>query len=430
MTQMQAAREGQITDAMRTVANEERIAPETLRNAIAAGTVVLPYNVHRPRHPYAIGTGLSTKINANLGTSEEHCDLTEELQKLQIAVEFGAHSVMDLSTGGKLDDIRKQLLAAAPVMLGTVPIYSVASRLAQLDKDILALTPDMLFEELEHEAEMGVDFFTVHCGITQRSLHFLEGSGRLLGVVSRGGSLLKRWMKYHQAENPLYEQFDRLLDLCQRHDVTLSLGDGLRPGAQADATDRAQIAELLELGTLVERCHARGVQVMVEGPGHVPLPEITANITLQKKLCKNAPFYVLGPLPTDIGSGYDHLTGAIGGAIAAAAGADFLCVVTPAEHLCLPTIEDIKHGVIASRIAGHAADMAKNVPGARELDDTISKARREFDWETVYRLSVDPGLARKRKEESESKGQQHCTMCGRLCAVKTDRASEEETKCR
>jgi phosphomethylpyrimidine synthase len=423
MTQLQSAREGVITDAMRIAARDELIDPETLLQLIAEGAVVLPYNVNRPRHPVAIGKGLCTKVNANIGTSEEHCRPDEELEKLQVAVEAGAHSVMDLSTGGDLDRIRVHMLEASPVMVGTVPIYSVAARLAAEEREIVDMTADDLFAEIERQALQGVDFITVHCGINRRSIHHQTTDERVLGVVSRGGSLLKRWMLHHDRENPLYEQFDRLLEICAQHDVTLSLGDGFRPGSQADATDRAQIAELLELGELVDRSRNRGVQVMVEGPGHVPLPEVAGNVLIAKKITRGAPFYVLGPLVTDFASGYDHLAGAIGGAIAAAQGADFLCVVTPAEHLCLPNADDIRQGVIASRIAGHVGDMVRGVPGAIETDREISRARREFDWETIFGLSVDPKLARRRKEESESSGKDHCTMCGSLCAVKTDRKS-------
>ncbi|MCD4651055.1 MAG: phosphomethylpyrimidine synthase ThiC, partial [Candidatus Cloacimonetes bacterium] len=347
---------------------------------------------------------------------------------LKIAIKHGADSVMDLSTGGRLDFILENMLKNSTVMLGNVPIYSVIANLAQEDKDLLAMTPDMLFEQIEKQAKMGVDFMTVHAGICRRSLSFQKDDDRLMGIVSRGGSMVKRWMRYYKPENPLYEQFDRLLDICVKYDVTLSLGDGMRPGAQADATDRTQIAELLILGELVDKCRARGVQVMVEGPGHVPLDQVVANVLLEKKVCKDAPFYVLGPLTTDIAPGYDHITGAIGGALAAASGVDFLCYVTPAEHLCLPTEDDVREGVIASRIAAHSGDIVKGVKGAINIDNRISKARREFDWKTIYECAIDPELARDRKENSESAGEDHCTMCGRLCAVKTDTQSDKENK--
>ena len=427
MTQLQAAKEGTITDAMKAVAEYEGYSPEWIRDEVAAGRIVIPKNINHDFVPRGIGNKLKTKVNANIGTSEEHCNLEEEVAKLKIAVKHGADSVMDLSTGGKLDFALRTILDQSEVMVGNVPIYATIAKLGQEGKDVLDMTADMLFNEIEFQAKEGVDFMTVHCGITRRSISFMENSERLLGVVSRGGSLIKRWMVYHNQENPLYAQYDRLLDICEKYDVTLSLGDGFRPGAQADATDRGQIAELLVLGELVEKAQKRGIQVMVEGPGHVPLDQVVANVQLQKKVCNNAPFYVLGPLTTDIAPGYDHIVGAIGGALAAAHGVDFLCYVTPAEHLCLPTEEDVKRGVIASKIAAHSGDIVKKVPGAIERDHIVSKARRDFDWETIYANSLDPELARDRKENSESHGEDHCTMCGSLCAVKTDRKSAEET---
>ncbi|MFP4032414.1 MAG: phosphomethylpyrimidine synthase ThiC [Desulfococcaceae bacterium] len=421
MTQLQAARKGRITEEMRAVAQDEGREPEWIRAEIAAGRIVIPKNRHRDFHPRAVGSGLSTKVNANIGTSQEHCNLEEELRKLEVAVAAGADSVMDLSTGGILEKIRTEILQRSPVMVGVVPVYAAVTRLIQDGKDDVDLTADLLFEEIEAQAKAGVDFMTVHAGVTRASVAALETDPRILGVVSRGGSLTRRWIGCHGRENPLYAQYDRLLDICEAHDVTLSLGDGLRPGAQADATDRGQLAELLVLGELVDRARERGVQVMVEGPGHVPLGDVILNVQLEKRICKNAPFYVLGPLPTDVAPGYDHLVGAIGGALAAAHGADFLCYVTPAEHLCLPDEADVREGVIASKIAAHIADAAKGVPGAAERDRRISQARRDFDWEAIYRDAIDPELARRRKESSESKGEDHCTMCGSLCAVKTDR---------
>jgi phosphomethylpyrimidine synthase len=421
MTQLQAALAGKITDEMKIVAESEKVTPEFIMEKVAKGYIVIPKNINHNFKAVGIGKGLSTKINANIGTSEKHCNFDEEIYKLNTAVKYGAHSIMDLSTGGNLDHIRKNMIKESPVMLGTVPIYSVLSKLQVEDKKIVDMTADMLFEEIENHAEMGVDFITVHCGITKHSLAFYERDERLMGVVSRGGSVIKHWMKVHNEENPLYSQFDRLLDICLKYDVTLSLGDGLRPGAQADASDAGQLAELMVLGELVKRSRKAGVQVMVEGPGHIPLNEVIMNVELQKKICDNAPFYVLGPLVTDFAPGYDHIVGAIGGALAAAHGVDFLCYLTPAEHLCLPTEEDVKQGMMASRIAAHAADICKKVPGAIERDHIISKARRDFDWETIYENSLDPELARKRKEESESKEDDYCTMCGKLCAVRTDR---------
>ncbi len=427
MTQIESAKQGIVTDEMRHIATVENLDPDFIRQGVASGTIVIPKNIHHDFPARGVGRGLKTKTNANIGTSADHCNLKEEIDKLHIAIKHGVDSVMDLSTAGRLDFALETMLEESSVMVGTVPIYSVVAKLAQQGKDILEMTSDMLFEEIELQAKMGVDFFTVHCGITRRSISFFDNDPRVLGVVSRGGSLLKRWMVYHDRENPLFEEFDRLLDICRAHDVTLSLGDGFRPGAQADATDRGQIAELLVLGELVDRAREGGVQAMVEGPGHVPLNEIVSNVQIQKKICNDAPFYVLGPLPTDIASGYDHITSAIGGAIAAAAGADFLCYVTPSEHLCLPTEDDVRKGVVAARLAGHCADIAKGVKGAIEKDHIVSKARREFDWATIYKYSLDPELARDRKENSESGGEDHCSMCGELCAVKTDRKSQEET---
>lgn len=424
MTQLQQAKKGIITPEMEIVAAQESCTPESIRQRVANGTVVIPKNIHHDFDIRGIGQGLRTKVNANIGTSPDHCNLEEEIRKLEAAVKYGSDSVMDLSTGGRLDFALKKILEHSPVMVGTVPVYAAVAKLTQEDRDILDLTPDGLFDEIEYQAKQGVDFMTVHCGITRRSISFFENDPRVMGVVSRGGSMMKRWMRHHDRENPLYEYYDRLLDICLQHDVTLSLGDGFRPGAQADATDRGQVAELLVLGELVDRARAAGVQVMVEGPGHVPLDQVIANVQLEKRLCKNAPFYVLGPLTTDIAPGYDHISGAIGGALAAAYGVDFLCYVTPAEHLCLPTEDDVRRGVIASVIAAHSADIVKKVPGAIDRDNAISKARRDFDWETIYKLSVDPELARDRKENSESGGEDYCTMCGALCAVKTDRKAD------
>jgi phosphomethylpyrimidine synthase len=421
MTQLQMATQKKISPEIRQAAMNEQMSAEQMLEKVASGEVVIPHNKNRQALPTAIGSKTQTKINANIGTSDLSSDLGREIQKIELISVYGAHSVMDLSTGKDLRQIRETLLQNSPLIFGTVPIYAVASLLESREKSILDFEPEMLFDELEMQAEQGVDFFTVHAGINRWSLDAIGGRGRKLGIVSRGGSLLKRWMLHTGKENPLYEQFDRLLDICRKHDVTLSLGDGFRPGAIHDSTDAIQISELIVLGELVQRARAGGVQVMVEGPGHMALAEIEANVLLEKKLCANAPFYVLGPLPTDFACGYDHITGAIGGAIAAAAGADFLCYVTPAEHLCLPDLEDVKQGVIASRIAAHIADIAKGFPGAAEIDDTIAKARREMDWENVFRYSVDPGLARRRKSETSSDLNDRCTMCGNLCAIKTDK---------
>lgn len=421
-TQLLSAKKGIITPEMKWVSQQEHVDEEWLRNEIVYGRIVIPKNKNHNFPARAIGNGLSTKVNANLGTSEKHCNVPEELRKMETAIQYGADSIMDLSTGGNLRQILKKILSESSVMVGTVPIYAVATRLLAEGKKISELNPEDLFDEIEAQAEMGVDFMTLHCGVTSFSLSFLDNHPRVCGIVSRGGALLKRWMMDNNKENPLYEQYDRLLDICLKHDVTISLGDGLRPGAGADATDRGQIAELLILGELVDRARGRGVQVMVEGPGHMPLNQIENNMKLMKKLCNDAPFYVLGPLVTDSAPGYDHIVGAIGGTLAAIHGADFLCYVTPAEHLCLPNIEDVKEGVMASRIAAHSADVVNNVYGSRQRDYIISKARRDLDWETIFQSTLDPIKARKRKMDSESKNEDHCTMCGNLCAIKNDKA--------
>lgn len=387
---------------------------------------MIPKNINHDFSALGIGYGLKTKVNSNIGTSEKHCVIEEELEKLKTSVKYGADSIMDLSTGGDLTAILKLMVNSSPLMVGTVPIYNVMSKLLAEGKAFYDMTADLLFEEIENHAKIGVDFITVHCGITKQSIATYETSDRLLGIVSRGGSLIKQWMKNHKSENPLYAEYDRLLEICAKYDVTLSLGDGMRPGSQYDASDRGQFAELLVLGQLVDRARKRGVQVMVEGPGHIPLDQVEMNVKIMKSICKEAPFYVLGPLVTDIASGYDHITGAIGGALAAGAGVDFLCYVTPAEHLCLPTADDVKQGIIATKIAAHAGDIVKKIPGAIEKDHKVSKARREFDWNTIYANSLDPELAKERKDNSESKDDDYCTMCGKLCAVRTDRGIESD----
>ena len=420
-TQLIQAKKGIITAEMYQVAMKEHVDAEWLRKNIAAGSIVIPKNKNHDFLATGIGKGLATKINANIGTSEKHCSLTEELEKMDIAVKYGAHAIMDLSTGGNLHRILQQILDKSPVMVGTVPVYGIVTQLLRQGGKIAQLDPEDLFREIEQQARMGVDFMTLHCGVTRNSLSFLQHDERVCGIVSRGGAILKRWMTGNNKENPLYEQYDRVLDICIKYDVTISLGDGLRPGAGADATDRGQIAELLTLGELVDRAREKGVQVMVEGPGHMPLDQIEMNMKIMKCLCHDAPFYVLGPLVTDAAPGYDHIVGAIGGTVAAIHGADFLCYVTPAEHLCLPNSNDVKEGVMASRIAAHAADIVKKTGGAQHRDHLISKARRELDWEAMFENALDPELARKRKTESESSGEDHCTMCGNLCAVKNDK---------
>jgi len=420
-TQLQQALKGIVTQEMIDVAKKENADPEWLRNEITSGRIVIPKNINHDFPVRGIGNGLCTKINANIGTSEKHCNFSEEIEKMKIAEKYGADAIMDLSTGGDLRMILQQILKESSVMVGTVPIYSVATRLLCKGKKIAQLDPEDLFNEIEFQAKMGVDFMTLHCGVTKSSLSYLNNDERVCGIVSRGGALLKRWITDNNNENPLYEQYNRILDICEQYDVTISLGDGLRPGCGADATDRGQIAELLIQGELVDRARKRGIQVIVEGPGHMPMDQIEMNMKLMKKICHEAPLYVLGPLTTDSAPGYDHIVGAIGGTVAAIHGADFLCYVTPSEHLCLPNANDVKEGVIASRIAAQSADVVKNIDKARQRDYTISKARRDLDWETIYNNAIDPEMARKRRNESESSTEDYCTMCGNLCAVKNDK---------
>ncbi|RKO66047.1 phosphomethylpyrimidine synthase ThiC [Desulfofundulus salinus] len=418
MTQLLAARAGEVTAAMRRVADRERVPVEEILRKVAAGTVVIPANKnHVNLDPCGIGEGLRTKINANLGTSTAFASIEDELIKLETALKAGADAVMDLSTGGDLDGCRRAIIARSSVPVGTVPIYQAAVEVREKRGSIVKMTADDLFAVIEKQAADGVDFITVHCGVTLEAIGRLQRQGRVTDIVSRGGSFLAGWMLHNGRENPLYEQFDRLLEICLRYDVTLSLGDGLRPGCLADATDRAQIQELIVLGELVDRARAAGVQAMVEGPGHVPLDQVAANVQVQKTLCKGAPFYVLGPLVTDVAPGYDHITAAIGGAVAAMAGADFLCYVTPSEHLGLPTIDDVKEGVVASRIAAHAADLVKGVPGAREWDLAMARARKALDWEAQINLAIDPEKARAYREKRNPAGTKACTMCGDFCAM-------------
>ncbi len=412
MTQREAALAGRITPAMKQAAAREGLAPEAICQGLAQGTVVVPANRgHLNLAPAAIGAGVRVKINANIGTSPHDVNLEKEQAKLAAALEYGADAVMDLSTGGNLDEIRTALLARCPAPFGTVPIYQVMTEAQSLD-DVKA---DDLLGMVHHHAKQGVDFVTVHCGVTRAALPLLKK--RVTGVVSRGGAFLTAWMRRFQKENPLYEHYDQLLAIAKEYDVTLSLGDGLRPGCLADATDRAQLHELKILGELTKRAWAAGVQVMVEGPGHLPLHAIRKNVRLQQKYCANAPFYVLGPLVTDVASGYDHIAGAIGGALAATLGAAFLCYVTPAEHLKLPEVEDVIDGVVASRIAAHAADIARGLPGAADWDLKMSQARRALDWDTQIKLSVNPAKARRYRDLSQAKDDQ-CTMCGKFCAMK------------
>ena len=419
MTQLEMARKGMISDEMKACAKAEGVTPAFIRQGIEKGTIVVCRNVnHVSIEPLAIGEGLRTKVNANIGTSKDHIDLNVELAKLKIATDAGADAVMDLSTGGDLAAIRKAIMEKAKVAIGTVPIYQAACKIIAQKKAISEMTADDMFAVIEENGRDGVDFITVHCGVTRLSVAAIEKQGRVLGIVSRGGAMTANWMACNDEENPLYEQYDRLVEIARQYDMVLSLGDGLRPGANADATDRGQLQELIILGELAGRARAAGVQVMIEGPGHVPIRDIEANIRLQKRICQGAPFYVLGPLPTDIAPGYDHITSAIGGAIAGAAGADFLCYVTPAEHLRLPTLDDVREGVIAARIAAHIADIAKGLPGARERDRKMSECRKNFDWQGQVDLSIDPQKTEELLEKSKSAEDEGCTMCGELCAIR------------
>ncbi len=418
-TQMQLARAGKITDAMKIVAVEERQTPEEIRERVAKGTVAVCANPnHAKLKPAGVGEGLKVKVNANIGTSSDFPDLAPELLKLDEAVRCGADAVMDLSTGDRIGESRRAIIDHSPVMVGTVPIYEATVEAIKARGAVVDMKAEDLLQVIEQQAKDGADFMTLHCGLTREAIDRLHRQGRVMDVVSRGGSFITGWMLHNEKENPLYEHYDAILDICEKYDVTISLGDGLRPGCLADATDRAQITELMTLGELVDRAWARGVQVMVEGPGHVPFDQIAANIKLEKQLCHNAPFYVLGPLVTDIAPGYDHITSAIGGTLAAASGADFLCYVTPAEHLALPTLEDVHDGVIASRIAAHAADIVKGVPGAAEWDREMAQARKILDWETQMRLAIDPPVARAKRAQREAADTDACSMCGNYCAVK------------
>ena len=417
MTQLEMARQGIISPQMRIVAEQESLDAEVIRQKIEKGVVVVPVNKnHRNLVPCGIGEGLRTKVNANIGTSSDFGNVFSELEKLRVSVESGVDTVMDLSTGGDINDIRRRIINASTVAIGTVPVYQAAVDAIEKYQAVVKMTADGIFNAIEEQCRDGVDFITVHCGVTQSVIARLKNQGRVADIVSRGGAFLTGWMLYNEVENPLYEQYDRLLEITKEFDVTLSLGDGLRPGSIADATDRAQVEELLTLGELVDRARQAGVQVMVEGPGHVPLNQIIANVQLEKSICKGAPFYVLGPLVTDIGAGYDHITAAIGGAIAATAGADFLCYVTPSEHLSLPELEDVRQGIIASRIAAHAADIAKGVKGAAEWDQKMSAARKKLDWAEQARLSLDPERSRKVHATHASAGSA-CSMCGQYCAM-------------
>ncbi|CQR73503.1 Phosphomethylpyrimidine synthase [Sporomusa ovata DSM 2662] len=415
-TQMNAAKQGLITKEMQIVAAKEKMEVTRLRELVAEGKIVIPANKnHTTLSPEGVGDGLRTKINVNLGVSKDCCDLALELEKANSAVALKAEAIMDLSCYGKTQEFRRLLIDTCPVMIGTVPMYDAVGA---LDKELKDITVDEFFQVVETHAADGVDFMTIHCGLNRATVEKVKRNKRLTNLVSRGGSLLFAWMELNGQENPFYEHYDRLLDICAKYDVTISLGDACRPGSINDSTDAAQIEELIVLGELTKRAWAKDVQVMIEGPGHMALNEIAGNMMLEKRLCHGAPFYVLGPLVTDIAPGYDHITSAIGGAIAAANGANFLCYVTPAEHLKLPDLSDMKEGIIAVRIAAHAADIAKGLPGAREWDNKMSAARADIDFPQMIELAIDPDKARVYREESAPESEDTCTMCGKMCSMK------------
>jgi phosphomethylpyrimidine synthase len=401
---------------MQVVARNERMEPERLRELVAAGQVVIPANRnHRALKPAGIGQGLRTKTNVNIGVSADCCDTGLELEKAKLAIALQADAIMDLSCHGKTCEFRRRLIEMSPLMIGTVPVYDA---IGLLGKELKAITVDEFFQVVEAHAEDGVDFMTIHCGMTRAAAEKVKRNPRLTRVVSRGGSLLFGWMELNRRENPFYEHYDRLLDICAAYDITISLGDACRPGSIHDSTDAAQVEELIILGELTRQAWDKNVQVMIEGPGHMALSEIAANMLMQKRLCHGAPFYVLGPLVTDVAPGYDHITSAIGGAIAASSGADFLCFVTPAEHLRMPNLEDTREGIIAARIAAHAADIAKGIPGAREWDNAMSRARAEVDFPKMIELAIDPDKARKYRLESTPGTEGTCTMCGDMCPMR------------
>ena len=419
VTQIDFARAGRITPQMKEVAEREHRDPEYIRERVADGRIAIPANIvhiKKGMRAFGVGEGLSTKVNVNLGISGDKADAAEEWKKVKIAEDFGADAIMDLSNSGKTRQFRQQLIDETPLMVGTVPMYDA---IGYMEKPLVKLTKDDLFEVVRAHAEDGVDFMTIHCGINKSVTKTFKETGRLMNIVSRGGSLLFGWMEVTGNENPFYEYFDELLEICHEYDVTISLGDSCRPGCLYDSNDATETAEMIELGKLCKRAWAAGVQVMVEGPGHMALDEIAANMKLQKRLCHNAPFYVLGPLVTDIGVGYDHITAAIGGAISASSGADFLCYVTPAEHLCLPNAQDVLDGLMATKIAAHAADIAKKVPHARDMDDKMGQARRKLDWDAMWKCALAPVTGKKRYEESPAATEGTCTMCGKMCAVRT-----------
>ena len=416
-TQKEAAGKGILTPEMKIVAEKEHMEPEKLMALVAKGEAAIPCNIrHTSISPEGIGGGLRTKINVNLGISGDCKNYEEEMKKVDMALKFGAEAIMDLSNYGKTNTFRRELIRKSPAMIGTVPMYDA---IGYLEKDLLEITAEDFLKVVRAHAEEGVDFMTIHAGISRRAVEAFMRDKRKMNIVSRGGSLLFAWMMMTGKENPFYEYYDEVLDILREYDVTISLGDALRPGCIDDSSDAGQISELIELGNLTKRAWEKDVQVMVEGPGHMALNEIEANMKLQKRICHNAPFYVLGPIVTDVAPGYDHITSAIGGAIAAAGGADFLCYVTPAEHLRLPDLEDVKEGIIASKIAAHAADIAKGVPGARAWDNKMAEARHKVDWEEMFRLSLDGEKARTYFESTPPSDRHTCSMCGKMCAVRT-----------
>ena len=416
-TQMDAAKKGIITRQMEIVANKESKNPEEIRSLVAEGKVAIPANInHKSLSPEGVGQGLKTKINVNLGISKDCCDCDRELEKVRTALDMGAEAIMDLSNYGKTAEMRKAIVNMSTAMLGTVPIYDA---LGYYDKDLKDLTAKEFLEVVEKHGQDGVDFVTIHAGLNREAVETVKRNKRLTNIVSRGGSLLFAWMEINNAENPFFEYYDELLDICAKYDITLSLGDALRPGSINDASDASQIKELITLGELTKRAWEKNVQVIIEGPGHMALNEIEANMVMQKRLCHGAPFYVLGPLVTDVAPGYDHITSAIGGAIAATYGADFLCYVTPAEHLRLPNLDDMKEGIIASKIAAHAADIAKGVKNARSWDNEMSKARADLNWERMFDLAIDPAKARRYRAESKPHDEESCSMCGKMCSMRT-----------
>lgn len=415
-TQMDAAKKGIITREMKVVSEKENVDIEVLREGIAEGKTVIPANKkHKSLSPEGIGQGLKTKINVNLGISRDCKDVDKELDKVKAAIDMGAEAIMDLSSFGKTEEFRRKLVNMSPAVIGTVPIYDAVGF---YDKELKDITEKEFLDVVRKHGEDGVDFVTVHAGINRDAINSFKNNKRVTNIVSRGGSLLYAWMELNNKENPFFEYYDELLDICEEYDMTISLGDALRPGSIADGTDAAQITELIILGELTKRAWDRNVQIIIEGPGHIMINEIESNVLLAKKLCHGAPFYVLGPIVTDIAPGYDHITSAIGGAMAASYGVDFLCYVTPAEHLRLPSLDDMKEGIIASKIAAHVGDLGKGVPGAAEWDLKISQARQKLDWEEIFKLSIDEEKARKYREESKPEHEDSCTMCGKMCSVR------------